>query len=170
MGQRVKPLPPRPISADDNVAGFASGDHDIDTWFVSLAFRSQRVGDARTYVSIDADTGGIAGFYSLAAWAISRPTIRGWLARNAPLLVPVILICRLATSLDARGIGLGRSLLVDAKRKAELSAQTVGARALVAEASNDNAGAFYTHNGFTLVPETTNLYAFSLRMPPTTPH
>ena len=78
--------------------------------------------------------------------------------------MPVILIGRLATSLDARGIGLGRSLLVDAKRKAELSAQTIEARALVDEALDQSAGDFYAHNGFTLVPETTNLYAFPLRI------
>jgi len=115
-------------------------------------------------VSIDSDTGNIAGFYSLAAWGVSRTSIKGWLVRNAPTLVPVIFIGRLATSLEARGIGLGRSLLVDAKRKAELSAQTVGARAIVAEALDQSAGEFYAHNGFTLVPETTNLYAFSLQL------
>ena len=165
MGQSVKPLLPRPIHPDDNVKGFVSGIDEIDTWLATQALKSQRVGDARTYVSIDSDTGNIAGFYSLAAWGVARTSIKGWLARNAPQLVPVILIGRLATSLDARGIGLGRSLLVDAKRKAELSSQTVGARALVAEALDDTAGSFYIHNGFTLVPETTNLYAFSLRTP-----
>lgn len=159
----MKPLPPRPIRVDDNVIGFVSGADEIDTWLATQAVKAQRAGDARTYVSIDADTGNIAGFYSLAAWGISRASIKGWLVRNAPRLVPVILIARLAASVDAQGIGLGRSLLVDAKRKAELSAQTIGARALVAEALNDSAGNFYAHNGFTLVPETTNLYAFSLR-------
>ena len=160
----MKPLPPRPIDSSDPVADFVCGVDEIDTWLAGVALKSQHVGDARTYVSIDADTGDIAGFYSLAAWGVSRTSIKGWLARNAPLLVPVILIGRLAVSLDARGIGLGRSLLVDAKRKAELSAQTVGARALVAEALNDSAGEFYAHSGFTLVPNTTNLYAFSLRV------
>ena len=159
----MRPLPPRPIDASDNLTGFVSGNTDIDGWLSAVALKSQRTGDARTYVSIDADSGNIAGFYALAAWGVSRKSVRGWLARNAPLLVPVILIGRLATSLDARNIGLGRSLLVDAKRKAELSAQTIGARALVAEATDQAAGNFYAHNGFTLTPETTNLYAFPLR-------
>ena len=159
----MRPLPPRPIDPGDDLTSFVSGNADIDTWLSTVALKSQSAGDARTYVSIDADTGNIAGFYALAAWGVSRTSIKGWLARNAPLRVPVILIGRLATSLDARGIGLGRSLLVDAKRKAELAAQTVGARALVTEASDRFAGDFYAHNGFTLTPGTTNLYAFPLR-------
>lgn len=111
------------------------------------ALDNEKRGDSRTYVSIDADTGQIAGYYSLAAWAIARHQAGGWLARNAPDPVSVILLGRLATSLAVRGTGLGRDLLTHAVRNATTAAHVTGARALVAEAIDERAAAFYRHEG-----------------------
>ena len=113
-------------------------------------------------VSIDGDTGQIAGFYSLSAWAVERRTISGWLARNSPDPVPVVLLGQLATSVNARGIGLGADLLTHAVRAASLAASVIGARALVAEAIDDAAGNFYLAQGFRQVVGRTDLFALPL--------
>lgn len=113
--------------------------------------REDRSGDSRTYLSIDADSGGIAGYYSLAAWSVAHLEIGGgWLARNAPDPVSVVLLGRLAVSLDAAGLGLGlgRDLVADALNNARLGATVLGARALVAEAIDPVAEQFYAHLGF----------------------
>jgi len=69
------------------------------------------------------------------------------LARNSPDPVPVILLGRLATSLDARGIGLGADLLTHAVRAANVAAEILGARALVTEALDESAANFYLSQG-----------------------
>jgi len=147
----MNPLSPRPINDTDDTVIFDCGNDALNMWLNERALTSQRAGDARTYVSIDADTGRIAGFYAISAWSMDRRTIHGFLARNAPQAVPVILLGRLATSLNARGIGLGKDLLAHAIRQATVAASTLGARALVTEAKDASAASFYEHMGMKLV-------------------
>ncbi len=70
------------------------------------------------------------------------------MARNAPDPVSVILLGRLAVAAEAKGLGLGRDLLSDALRNAQIGAGVLGARALVAEANDQDAADFYEHLGF----------------------
>jgi hypothetical protein len=90
----VHPQEPRRIHPDDPVADFDCGVESLTDWLARQALRNEERGDSRTYVSIDADTGKIVGYYSLASWAISRKQSGGWLARNAPEPVSVILLGR----------------------------------------------------------------------------
>jgi len=143
----MNPLAPRPIDETDDTITFDCGDEALNTWLSKRALASERRGDARTYVSIDADTELIAGFYAISAWSMDRRAIGGFLARNAPSAVPVILLGRLATSIDARGIGLGKDLLTHAIRQATIAATALGARALVTEAKDTAAASFYEHMG-----------------------
>ena len=145
----MKPSRPRPISSDDDTAAFDCGNATLNDWLAHRALRNERSGDSRTYLSIDADSGGIVGYYSLAAWSVTHLDIGGgWLARNAPDPVSVVLLGRLAVALDAAGLGLGRDLVADALNNARLGAAVLGARALVAEAIDPAAEQFYAHLGF----------------------
>ncbi|MCL2736117.1 MAG: GNAT family N-acetyltransferase [Propionibacteriaceae bacterium] len=119
----------------------------MNDWLSHQALRNEEHGDSRTYVSTDAGTRRIVGYYSLASWAVSRKQSGGWLSRNAPEPVPVILLGRLAVDRVARGIGLGGDLLTHAVRNATTAAGLVGARALVAEAIDESAAGFYLHAG-----------------------
>jgi GNAT superfamily N-acetyltransferase len=114
-------------------------------------------------VSIDLDGGAICGFYSLAAGSVSRAGADGgWLARNAPDQVPVVLLGRLAVATGAQGLGLGRDLVADALAKASLAQAALGARALVAEATGERAGQFYSHLGFWQSTARPDLFAIKL--------
>ncbi|GAB2469970.1 GNAT family N-acetyltransferase [Xylanimonas ulmi] len=122
----------------------------MNAWLATRALRNERSGDSRTFVTIDEDTGQIAGYYSLAAWAVSHAEAGGgWLKRNAPDPISVVLLGRLATSLDARRLGVGRDLLADALSNATIAAQVIGARALVAEAIDTRAAQWYAKQGLT---------------------
>jgi len=144
----VRPLLPRPVDVEDDLAGFDCGTAVLDEWLVARALHNEKNGDSRTYVSIDEDSGAVVGYYSLAAWNIAHQEIGGgWLRRNAPDPVSVILLGRLAVSIDAQGLGLGCDLLSDALRIARTASQMLGARALVAEALDDDAARFYAHQG-----------------------
>ena len=140
-------LEPRRVCINDLVDEFDCGEESLNEWLAHRALTNETHGDSRTYVAIDADTSRIAGYYSLASWAVNRRQVGGWLARNAPDPVPVILLGRLATDLTVRRAGLGSDLLTHAIRSATIAASIVGARAMVTEAINDTAAEFYRHEG-----------------------
>ena len=85
----MTPDRPRPLRRDDPTTAFDCGRDALNAWLREQAARNERQGDSRTYVSIDLDTGHIAGYYSLAAGAVARSDGGGWLSRNAPDPVPV---------------------------------------------------------------------------------
>lgn len=159
----MRPTKPRPILVDDPVTHFDSGIDALNSWLAHRALRNEWSGDSRTYVSIDTDSGNIAGYYSLSAWSVAHGDIGGgWLARNAPDPVSVILLGRLAVSVDAQGVGLGRDLLADALANAQVGAGVLGARALVAEAIDEDAERFYLHMGLWQSKVRHNLFATRL--------
>lgn len=138
---------PRRIEEGDPLERFDCGNDVLNSWLITRALRNETVGDSRTYVTVDRDTGAVLGYYSLAARSVSRAEAGGgWLSRNAPDPM-VILLGRLAVGLEAQGRGLGLDLLADALLRAEFGAETIGARALVAEAIDEEAGAFYERAG-----------------------
>lgn len=165
----MSPALPRPLRDGDPIAEFDCGVAELNDWLAQRALSNDKRGITRTVVSIDHDTGKIAGFYSLSAWAVQRRTISGWLARNSPDPVPVILLGRLATSLDARGIGLGADLLTHAVRAAIVAAEILGARALVTEALDESAANFYRSQGLRQIAGREDLFALPLLSPKAPP-
>ena len=159
----MNPQEPRRVRPDDPVAAFDCGVDSLNDWLAHQALRNEERGDSRTYVSVDADTLRIVGYYSLASWAVSRQQSGGWLSRNAPEPVPVILLGQLAVDQAARGLGLGGDLLTHAIRNATTAASLVGARALVAEAIDDSAARFYLHAGLRRSAARANLLFLPLR-------
>lgn len=82
--------------------------------------------------------------------------------RNAPDPVSVVLLGRLAVTVKAAGKGLGRDLLADALAKASAAGEVLGARALVAEAIDEQAQKFYAHAGLWQSPTRPDLFAVRL--------
>lgn len=70
-----------------------------------------------------------------------------------PEPIPVILLGQLAVDLDYQGRGLGGDLIVDAGRRALAAADLIGARALIVQALDDEAGNFYERFGFRVFSE-----------------
>ena len=85
-------LEPRRIHQGDPVDNFDCGVPSLNEWLAHQALRNEVSGDSRIYVSIDAGSSLIAGYYSLSSWAVSRKESGGWLSRNAPEPVSVILL------------------------------------------------------------------------------
>jgi len=144
---------PRPLASDDDFTLFDSGKPDLDQWLKQRALRSEKSRDARTYVVTTLERG-VVGFYCLSIASVDRSQASGWLARNAPNPVPAILIGRLAVDVHMQGAGLGRALLADAARRARAAAEHVGARALIVDAVDEEAVAFYERFGFTRLSAT----------------
>lgn len=148
---------PRRLADSDCMEGFTCGVPAIDGWLSKHARSSFKRGTAVVYVSFD-ELGRLAGFYTLSAHSIDRGSISGWLARNSPEQVPTILLGMLGVSVDHKREGLGKQLLLDAYHRARLSAETIGARALVVDPL-DEARGFYQGFGFEQVAGSDKLFA-----------
>jgi hypothetical protein len=70
--------------------------------------------------------------------------------------IPTTLIGRLARSLDAKGKRIGEILLIDAMKKALLNSAIIASWAVVVDAKDENAIAFYKRYGFLEFPNNPN--------------
>lgn len=138
------------------IAGFHCGDEIVDSWADKHSASVRRCGTAVIYaVYCDDD---VAGFYTLSAHSVARVDVNGgWLVRNAPRQVPVVLLGMLGVDERFKGQGLGASLLQDAILNALKVAHLAGARALVVDPTGDSAVSFYEHFGFARLPGTNRM-------------
>jgi len=88
----------------------------------------------------------VLGYCSLAAGAVlhdeATVRVKKGLARHP---IPVIVLARLAVELSIRGKGVGSAMLKDALMRTARAADTIGARALLVHAKDDEAKEFYQH-------------------------
>ena len=130
---------------------FDCGKEDLNRFLKRQAWNNQQAHSAQTYVL--ASDLRVLGYYSLAAGSVSHEEatqrVKKGLARHA---IPVILLARLAVDVSIHGKGVGSALLKDAVRRTAQAATTIGARALLVHAKDDNARAFYEHFSFEASP------------------
>lgn len=149
---------PRRLGEGENIDGFECGVAKIDKWLARYALRAQKRGTAVVYGTFD-DNESLAGFYTLSAHSMDRNTLTGWLARNAPDQVPVILLGMLGVDKRHSGEGLGTQFLLDAYHRSRSAAETIGAKALVVDPLDDSLANFYKRCGFEPVPGSKRLFA-----------
>lgn len=143
--------PPRRLEPTDSLDGFGCGHDSLDSWLRHHALRAERERTAATYVVTDGPTA--IAFYSLAAHSVERASIGGGrLARNAPDLVPAILLARLAVDERWQGQLLGSSLLAHAITTVRAAGTLIGLRAVVVDPIDASASAFYAGYGFRPFP------------------
>lgn len=103
------------------------------------------------YVLYDAVEGRIAGYYTLSSLSVELPedTKKG-LAKYPRY--PATLIGRLAVDEDYQGQGLGGRLLLDALGRALAGSRAVASYAVITDAKNESAEAFYSRYDFLPLP------------------
>ena len=148
---------PRTLVESDVVDGFSCGVGLTDAWVAVHARRARALGAAVVYATFCQEA--LAGFYSLSSQSITRREVRGWLSRNAPQQIPVILLGMLGVDTRYQGIGLGHDLLLDAVRRARAVSEQIGARAIVVDPYDESAARFYAHYGFGDIPGTRRMFA-----------
>ena len=99
-------------------------------------------------MAVDTATATVAGYYTIAATSIPTPDLPPEVTRRLPRYprLPGVRIGRLAVDERFRGRGLGGALLFDTALRSSRS--EVAAHALLVDARNDRAVAFYEHHGF----------------------
>lgn len=143
---------PQPLTAAHLLGDFICGESLLDEWLKRRALANQASGASRTFVVADAE-GRVAGYYSLAAGAVSHREATGGVRRNMPDPVPVLVLGRLAVDCLYQGKKLGAALLRDAVRRAASVAQDAGVRALLVHALDEHASEFCLHYGFQISPQ-----------------
>ena len=100
----------------------------------------------------------VIGYYTLSSYTIDAGELTEEVAKRLPSYpkLPAILIGRLARDRNYARQGLGELLLIDALRRSFKNTSEVGAAAIVVEAENEKARAFYVSYGFIPFPEHPN--------------
>jgi len=138
--------PPAPITADQELADFYSGEPSLNEWLKKRAFKNHVSGASRCFVLCAGAN--VIGYYSLSAGAISHETAPKPMRRNMPSPLPVLLLGRLAVDKRYHNQGIGQALLRDAMLRAVNVAGDAGVFALLVHALSDQAKQFYLSRGF----------------------
>ena len=128
--------------------GFCCGVAALDTYFARQATQDMRRRVSACYVAVEASSGKLAGYYTLAAGGVALTDLSEAQRKRLPRYpsVPVARVGRLAVDQACHGQKLGGALLADAALRAVRS--EVAVFALVVDAKDEAAEAFYRHHGF----------------------
>jgi GNAT superfamily N-acetyltransferase len=131
---------PVPLTAEHNAADFDCGEPALNDWLRHRALKNESR-FSRTYVVCEANR--VAAYFCISAGAIERGAAPGKIRRNAPDIIPVSVIGRLAVSRAYAGLGLGADILSDALRRIAAASQSIGIAAALVHAKDDQAKRFY---------------------------
>lgn len=138
---------PEPLTAAHDVSDFSCGKPSLDHWLKTRAFSNQEKGF--TAVLVVHDDGRVVGFYGLAPTAVVPNALpRSIRTGQPPDPVPCLLLGQLATDLGWAGRGIGTGLVKHALQRCVTAAKLVGGRALLVNAVDLEAAAFWRRRGF----------------------
>ena len=135
------------LTKTHNRQGFDCGVFSLNQYLQRSARQNQDKDIGRTFVLVDEGQDRIWGYYTLSSATINFDEY----PENAGLPrypIPAILLARLAVDQRRQGEGLGRDLLLHALNTARRYAETIAAAAVVVDALDEAAQAFYEKYGF----------------------
>jgi GNAT superfamily N-acetyltransferase len=131
-------------------SGFACGVEALDRYLKRQARQDAEKHVAAPFVLVRPPALVVLGYYTLSASAVGVADIAADLAKTLPRYpqLPVTLLGRLAVDQGLRGQGMGEFLLMDALQRSLSRAADVAAMAVVVDAKDEAAAAFYAHFEF----------------------
>jgi ribosomal protein S18 acetylase RimI-like enzyme len=144
-GYRVEAL-----SKQHDRAGFSCGVEPLDRYLQEQAGQDARKHMAAPFVLCEGKSNAILGYYTLSALSIDVGAWPANVARKLPKypVVPATLLGRLAVDLRLRGKGAGEHLLMDALGRAFEASREIASVAVVVDAKDEKAVAFYRRYDF----------------------
>ena len=101
------------LRRDHAVDAFDCGSEELNRFLIRFAFPNQQAGASQTYLGLSEET--VVGFYTLVVGQVryedAPERLTKGLARHP---VPIMLLARLAVSVEWQGRGLGAGLMKDA--------------------------------------------------------
>ncbi len=142
------PFRVEPLSETHNRSAFSCGQEPLDRYFKTQASQDLRRRMATCFVAIEAATGEVVAYYTLAAAGIPLTDLPAEIVKKLPRYpsIPAVRIGRLAVDMRFQGRGLGSAMLADALQR--VLAAPPAAFALLVDAKDDTAVAFYRRFGF----------------------
>jgi len=138
---------PEPLTADHDLSRFSSGKPALDHWLKTHALSNQE--KRLTAVVVVHVQGRVVGYYGLAPTSVVPLVLpRSIRTGQPPSLVPCLLLGQLATDAEWSGKGIGTGLLKHALLRCVAAAEQIGGRALVVNATDAEAEAFWRRRGF----------------------
>ncbi len=138
---------PELLHAGNDVSQFSCGKPSLDHWLKTRALANQQKGF--TVVMVVHAAGRVVGYYGLAPTAIVPATLpRAIRTGQPPNPMPCILLGQLATDTAWIGRGIGIGLVNHALARSVNGAALIGGRALMVNAIDDEAAAFWRRRGF----------------------
>lgn len=129
---------------------FSCGVEALDRYLREQAGQDARRRVAAPFVLCEGKSNAVLGYYTLSALSIDVGAWPEDVARRLPRYpaIPATLLGRLAVDRRLRGKGAGEHLLMDALRRALEASREVASVAIVVDAKDDAAVAFYQHYEF----------------------
>jgi GNAT superfamily N-acetyltransferase len=138
---------PELLTAAHDLAEFSCGKPALDRWLKTRALSNQEKGFTAVLVVHEANR--VIGYYGLSPTAIVPSILpRSIRTGQPPDPVPCLLLGQLATDRNWIGKGIGTGLLKHALQRCVTAAGLIGGRALIVNAIDVEAAAFWTRRGF----------------------
>jgi GNAT superfamily N-acetyltransferase len=138
---------PEPLTSAHDLTEFSCGKPSLDRWLKMRALSNQEKGF--TAVLVVHESHRVVGYYGLAPTAIVPSTMpRSIRTGQPPDPVPCLLLGQLATDQNWMGKGIGTGLLKHALQRCVTAASLIGGRALIVNAVDAEAAAFWKRRGF----------------------
>jgi predicted GNAT family N-acyltransferase len=139
-----------PLGKAHDRSGFRCGSAPLDCYLQQQARQDADKHIAAPFVLVEPPAGKILGYYTLSASIIMADGLPAELAKKLPRYpqLPVTLLGRLAVDQTGKGKELGELLLMDALRRSLQAGAEIAAMAVIVDAKDNAAAAFYEHYGF----------------------
>ncbi|MES2784478.1 MAG: GNAT family N-acetyltransferase [Pseudomonadota bacterium] len=138
---------PQPLGSQHFFDGFDCGKPALNDWLARHARQAQGSGSSKTFVATEDDR--VVGYFSLTVGQIDTldapDRVRKGMGQYA---IPVVILARLAVSIQDQGRGIGLGLLQDAIRRTVVIAEQAGVRAMLTHPIDEEAAMFYMRFGF----------------------
>lgn len=134
--------------ASHDRAAFDCGVHALNAYFARQVGQDRRRRMSFCYVTVERASQSVAGFYTLSATGVALGDLPEDIQAKLPRYptIPAVRIGRLAVDLRFQRRKLGAALLFDAIHRTVRSG--VAAFAVIVDAKDGTAAAFYAHHGF----------------------
>jgi predicted GNAT family N-acyltransferase len=139
-----------PLGRQHDRTAFHCGADALDRYLKQQARQDADKRVAAPFVAVHPPDTRVLGYYTLSASVVTLTDLPDELTRKLPRYpqLPVTLLGRLAVDQSARGQRLREHLLLDALHRSLTHADQIAAMAVVVDAKDENAAAFYRHYGF----------------------
>lgn len=141
-----------PLDSTHDRAAFNCGAEPLDRYLREQVSQDIRRRVAICFVAL-ADGNRIAGYYTLASASLLLADLPPGIGKELPRYpsVPAVRMGRLVVDQAFKGQGLGGALLADALDR--VARAEIAAYALMVDAKDEAAAAFYRHHGFIALPD-----------------